>query len=359
MRANPTVIGAFVIGAVVLGVGGVLLFSGGGFFEEKNYYVMFFEDSVDGLVVGSPVKLEGVKIGEVVDVHVEWDQQAVAFRIPVTIEVVKGGGAQAYGGGELVLAQSSRDIARRLIEKGMRASLATESFITGQLAIVLGFHPDTEAKLVGGKDLPYPEVPTVRSGLSKVMQEIQEIPFKQIALDLQKTIQDIDKRVESEDVTRMINSVADTLEPYRKLGEKLDERIDPLVDNVEATSTEAKEMFRQATETVKSAGDDLHKVSESLDKAIADIDKLVLDVDAEVKPTAEETRKTLEGLRETLRNIDGAAKRVDLLLKDDSPTITELNGALAAFRDAARSIKALADTLQRQPESILRGKAGD
>jgi paraquat-inducible protein B len=357
MRANPTVIGAFVIGAIVLGVGGVLLFSGGEFFKEKNYYVMFFEDSLDGLVVGSPVKLEGVKIGEVVDVHVEWDVNTTSFRIPVTIEVVKGGKARAYGGGELVLAQSSKEIVRRLIEKGMRASLATESFITGQLAVVLGFHPDTEAKLVGGKGLPYPEVPTVRTGLSKVMQDLQEIPFKQIALDLQKTIQDIDKRVESEDVTRMINSIADTLEPYRELGKKLNDRIGPLVDNVEATSTEARETLRQATTTVKSVGDDLHKLSESLDKAAVDLDKLILDADAEVKPTAEETRRALESLRETLKGIDGAAKRVDLLLKDDSPTITELNGALAAFRDAARSIKTLADTLQRQPESILRGKA--
>jgi len=358
MRANPTVIGAFVVGAIILGVGGVLLFSSGTYFKEKNYFVLFFEDSVDGLTPGSPVKLEGVKIGEVADVHLEWDPQSTTFRIPVTVEVTQGQ-SQKFGGGELVLTGNVRERLKRLIDKGLRASLATESFITGQLAIECSFKPDTPARFVGGSDLHYPEVPTIRSGLSKVMQEIQEIPVKQIFLDIQKTIRDIDARVESEDVTRMLKGVPDTLDQYRDLGKRLNEKVGPLLDNVESTSSEARETFHQATATVKSVGDDVHDLTANLDKAIEDVRKLVADVDAEVKPTAEDLRDTMERLKETLRGIDGAAKRVDLLLRDDSPTITDLNGALKAFSDAARSIKALADTLQRQPESLIRGKAGD
>lgn len=355
MRANPTVIGAFVVGAVVLGVAGVLLFGGGELFVEKNYFVMFFEDSVDGLVAGSSVKLEGVKIGEVVDVHLEWDPDTMSLRIPVTCEVIAGR-SQKFGGGELVLTGDIRERLSKLIKKGLRASLATESFITGQLSIELGFYPDTPVRLIDGEALKYPEVPTMRSGLSKVMKELQEIPFKQIFLDVQKTIRDLDARIESEDVTRLINSVPDTLEPYRKLGDTLNQKVSPLIDNFESTSAQARTTLEHATAAIDTLKDDVHNLTGKLEDASARLTKLLDNVDAEVKPTADDLRKTMESLRETLKGIDGAAKRVDLLLRDDSPTIADLKHALVAFGDAARSIKALADTLQQQPESLLRGK---
>jgi len=357
MRANPTVIGAFVVGAIVLGVAGVLLFSGGEYFKEKNYFTLFFEDSVDGLTPGSPVKLEGVKIGEVVDVHLEWDPQNMDFRIPVTVEVVSGQ-SQKFGGGELVLQGDIHERVDKLIKRGLRASLATESFITGQLAIELSFQPETPARLVGGTELKYQEVPTVRSGIAKVMQEFQEIPFKQIFLDVQKTIRDIDARVTSDDVTQLIRSVPETLDPYRKLGETLGEKAGPLIDNIESTSNAARETLQHATTTVDSVKENLDQLTADLNNGIARVRKLVDDVDAEVQPTAEDVRRTLEELRTTLSGIDGAARRMDQLLKDDSPTVTDLRRALGAFSDAARSIKALADTLERQPESILRGKEG-
>jgi len=358
MRANPTVIGAFVVGAIVLGVAGVLLFGSGEYFATKRRYVMFFEDSVDGLVPGSPMKLQGVKVGEVVDVHVEWDPESASFRIPVTVETVAGR-ARRVGGGELVLtgSESEKEV-QRLIDKGLRASLATESFITGQLAITLEFHPDTPVRLVGG-DLPYPEVPTVRSGLSKVMQEFQEIPFKQIFLDAQKLIRDIDGRVQSEDLTRAIQSVPDTLDEYRQLGAELKEKVGPLVDNIEGTSSQARETLSQAKTTIAELGDDAGRLTKSLDAALDRVRQLVDDMDAEVKPTAEDLRETMKTLRATLARIEGAAERVDLLLRDDSPTVTDLKRALTEFADAARAIKSLAATLERQPESLLRGKKGD
>ena len=58
-RISPTVIGAFVVGAFVCIVAGVLLFGGGKFFREKLPYVLFFDSSVEGLHVGAPVIFRG------------------------------------------------------------------------------------------------------------------------------------------------------------------------------------------------------------------------------------------------------------------------------------------------------------
>src|SRR5215471_6891297 len=66
-KISPTVIGAFVIGAIVCLVAGVLLFGGGKFFKDKVPYVMFFDRSVEGLNVGAPVIFRGVQIGQVTE----------------------------------------------------------------------------------------------------------------------------------------------------------------------------------------------------------------------------------------------------------------------------------------------------
>jgi paraquat-inducible protein B len=57
-RANPAVIGGFVVGAVALIVIGVLLLGGGRFLAERRTYVLYFDDSVEGLSVGAPLNFK-------------------------------------------------------------------------------------------------------------------------------------------------------------------------------------------------------------------------------------------------------------------------------------------------------------
>src|SRR5215468_9262289 len=89
-KINPTTIGAFVVSAIVLAVGGVLLFGGGKFFQEKLPYVLFFDSSVEGLNVGAPVIFRGVQVGQVTAISAIADPQTYDVRIKVKIEIVRG-----------------------------------------------------------------------------------------------------------------------------------------------------------------------------------------------------------------------------------------------------------------------------
>ena len=86
-RANPKIVGGFVLAAIALLVGGALVFGSFSFFEVTRTAVVFFAGSVDGLTQGSAVLFRGVPIGRVVDVGIRYDRQTNTLAIPVIIEI--------------------------------------------------------------------------------------------------------------------------------------------------------------------------------------------------------------------------------------------------------------------------------
>src|SRR5262245_33026180 len=127
-KLNPTTIGAFVVSAVVLVVAGVLLFGGGKFFQEKVPYVLSFDSSVEGLNVGAPVIFRGVQVGQVMEIAAIADPQTFDVRIKVQIELVRG---VIKVGAEDQRFKDPRQAMQHLVQKGLRASLRMQSFVTG------------------------------------------------------------------------------------------------------------------------------------------------------------------------------------------------------------------------------------
>src|SRR5712691_12784957 len=88
-RANPVIIGSFVLGAVVLVVAAVMILGSGKLFTAMITCVMYFEGSIDGLHKGASVSLRGVKIGSVTAIKMQFDPTDLNIRIPVFVEFPK------------------------------------------------------------------------------------------------------------------------------------------------------------------------------------------------------------------------------------------------------------------------------
>ena len=88
-QVSPTLIGSFFLAALGLVIIAILMFGGDNYFKKHRQFVLFFhtENNLNGLNVGAPVKLEGVKIGEVKEVALLLDQKTLDVIKPVIIEL--------------------------------------------------------------------------------------------------------------------------------------------------------------------------------------------------------------------------------------------------------------------------------
>ena len=139
-RANPTVIGAFVVGALALAVAAVLLFGGGRFFTESREGIIYFRESIAGLDVGAPVRFSGVTVGSVTNVELLYRVEERAVSIPVFIELFPESLTFDEAG-------APRFDLKALVDAGMRAQLGLDNLVTSRLAINLVMAPNTRIQL--------------------------------------------------------------------------------------------------------------------------------------------------------------------------------------------------------------------
>jgi paraquat-inducible protein B len=173
-KVSPTLIGAFVVGALALVVIAVLMFGSGRFFRTTKDFVLYFDGSVNGLRVGAPVKFRGVEIGSVKNIllRLETDQKALRIPVIIELELEKFTSKGASGAG-----MEDPEASKQLIDSGLRGQLQMESFVTGLLFVGLDFFPDSPLKLVqteGGR-YQYPEIPTQPTPLQVAGSKVNEI----------------------------------------------------------------------------------------------------------------------------------------------------------------------------------------
>ena len=359
-KINPTTIGAFVVGAIVLLIAGVLLFGGGKFLQEKNSYVLFFDSTVEGLNVGAPVVFRGVQVGQVTAIAALADPQTYDIRIRVQIEIVRG---VVRVGEESQRFKDQTQAVERLIQKGARATLRMQSFVTGLLYVALDFFPDTPIRLLG-LDPTVPEVPTIPSDMDQLKSSVQQAMAELRKLPLETILNEV----------LVVLKRANTLLEAPEIKQALVALRDVMVDT--------RQLVADAQHQVGSLGPKLGGTAEIASKTLLDAQRLIRDVDGQVAPLAGGAKETLTSAKEALtaaRSALGQAQKSLVTLTEaatpvlkqadrtlagtaaltgpDSAVLNDLSRTLRALDEAARSIRALAGALERNPEMLIRGRS--
>jgi paraquat-inducible protein B len=248
--------------------------------REMLVFTLFFEESLRGLTVGSPVELNGVAIGEVKNILSGYDISSGRFRFPVDVALFPGR-LRALSREKMAdpTPAEQKDRIDKYIAEGLRAQMNTGSLLTGQMYISLGIFPSAApAKIDWTKNPPvFPTHPgtmvELQAMLMHISKKLESMPLDQIGADLRLAVQ-------------------------------------------------------------------------SLNRTLVGAEQLVKRMDKEVAPAA---KSALEDTRRLLSTADRT-------LASDAPLQQDLRTSLRDLSRAAQSLRELTELLERQPESLIRGK---
>jgi paraquat-inducible protein B len=222
---------------------------------EKRYFVLNFTGSVRGLTRGAPVEFRGIKIGEVVDVSLEFDSRKTSFEIPVLIEVeperITIVGKKPPPGANLLA---------KFVDQGLRAQLRTGSLLTGQLYVDLNFYPGAPARRVAyaGK---YPEIPTipapleaVTEKLTKFVERLDKLPLDQVLAELRSTVQSLNQAIGQTRalVSRFDAEVAPQAKATLEQAQKTLASVERLVSSDAPLNHDLQQALQELAETARS-----------------------------------------------------------------------------------------------------------
>ncbi len=319
-RANPRLIGMFVLGALVLLVAALAVAGGGRLFARSETFVMFFEDDVNGLQVGAPVTFRGVRIGSVTSVQIRYDTDAREITIPVLVQLEKRQSALAGSTGWESLEE--------LVARGLRAQLKLQSFVTGQVSIELDFDPTIKARFVGVVQ-NYPEIPTKRSSIS----------------EFRATLSDLITEIRKLPIDEILERVSD-----------VSANLSTLIIHVDYLVTDINNHVNASFEQVPALMSESRKLVADLDVAARDISKLTRDVNARVPGIGQGAVTAIAELDKTLKQAQSSLSSIEGTLGDRSALQFQMNQALTEITAAASAMRVLAEYLQENPGVLLSGK---
>ncbi len=365
-RANPAVIGGFIVGAVVLAIAAVMILGSGKFFTETITCVMYFDGAIQGLREGALVYFRGVRLGSVTSIKMQVDRQNLAIRIPVFVEFPKGPGSTM----QLLNTdpRTPQDALAALVERGLRAQLQTESLVTGQLFIQLDIHPaaslDDPTKEKTSDPITHlceiPTVPTtlqeVSNTVRQVLDKLAELPLEEMLHAIEGTLLGINRLVNASELQEAIHNMNVTFTEMQQLVRHADTHL----QHVAASATTALGSFTKlatdAQQLAQHADKQLGQMAASATTTLGHVSKLTQTVDTQALALTTSLVNTAAGALSALERMRETLTAAHQLITPNAPVGYELVKTLRELSEAARSLRVLADYLQRHPNAVVFGR---
>ena len=237
-------------------------------------YVLYFHETLRGLSVGAPVMYQGLPIGIVTAIGLEYDPDNNIAHPRVDIDVYpsrfmahvkKSSGMEKQLKskiGRLTFLQSA-------IDRGVRAQLRTSNVVTGQRFIALDLFPDAPRVKVDWTKSPI-ELPVIASGMqdlemkiNSILTKVEKMPLDDIAMDMKQILAKVDgflKKVDAETMPQFNK----TIEDLRRVLANVDDQIVGKEAPTQQQMREALQEITKAAQGVSALTDYLEKNPEAL-----------------------------------------------------------------------------------------------
>ena len=214
---------------------------------------------------------------------------------------------------------------KRLVEAGLRAQLALESLITGQLRVDLDFYPGTPVQLVRA-DEGLPEIPTIQSDLGQFRKELTGLKLQELAEAGQRTLTAVER-----------------------LSDHIDAEIGSLSVSIHGT-------LDAATLTLKDTDEAVRRVQAEASTALHDVHLLLVDANRQLDNRAGELSRTLISADRAVNQAEIFLKSLNSLTDSRSQFRSNLEAAVRDLSVTASSLRSFVEMVERNPNALLLGR---
>lgn len=296
---------------------------------------MRFDGSVFGLQVGAPVVFRGVRVGQVTAFGLA-PLSPGGVAVPVTAEFDRALLAELLGPEQ----RTPPSLVAELVGRGLVARLAMQSLLTGQLYVELDIDPARAVAALPALDPnTLPAIPTEPTRLQTLQAQLQGLDLAQTGQDLAVLARSARQLMAGPQPERALARTADAAQALERLAVRLERELGPL-------STSARQTLAGTQRTLQQVG---HGAQQVGDAATA-VQGQMRSVAQGILPLTEELRRTAEQLALGATTLREAAA-------GDSSLRLGADRALQDVSRAARALRELSETVERQPDLLLRGRA--
>jgi paraquat-inducible protein B len=329
----------------------VVVFGSGLFMQKKLYFETYFDGSVTGLTVGSPVELRGVRIGRV--------EKIVFVRDEYELEA-RPSEAPSYQQYVMVLCSVRRDNLpedsdeermvrlKVMVARGLRVRLSP-NLLTGQAYLEADYVDPLRFKVLDiGWKPRNPHVPsapgefeTLKDSVDKVLFRLQELDIDKLVVAVERVLTSLDTAIADARIPEISKEATDLLAVTRKQIKELE---------TAKISSAAQKLFASADVALADAN--VPALSHELENLIAELrdtnsnlQKLVASPEPIAGPIS---------LPEMVARLNRTLTRVDKLISTEKPQIEVI---LANFKEISDNVRELTENLKRHPSELLRSRA--
>ncbi len=325
-------IGAFVLTAIGLAVGAIIVFGAGAAFKDKVMAETYIDESVQGLEIGSPVKSRGVQIGRVEKIDFVYNhykgnaQDEEAYKhgrqILVRFSLIP----------EVFYSKSEADM-QHMIDDGLRIRLASAGLTGGMYLEVDFVDPKRNPAMKLAWQPANHYIPSAASTGTRLLENAERILAQ----------------IESMQLDKVAGEVKGFIETASKL----------LKDDIKPTIAEIHASIKDVPATVKK----LDHTIDAIDAVVAKIGGLV---EKDLAPAIANVNAATKELPKTIETVNAAVKEIPAAVAQVNRTLKRVDGLVEGRQDAIEDIlenlrlmstdlRELSGSIKRYPSSAILG----
>src|SRR5574341_165023 len=300
-KANYFKIGAFVIIGFAIAVIGIVVFGAGKFFRHKIMIETYFDQSVQGLNVGAPLKYQGVQVGNVKEIGFAFNYYPTSYTyVVVRAEIQQELVGERKSLGRIPTEEERVSRIKELIEKGFRLQMDSQGITGVAFLNMVQLDPNRFPPMKTDWQPEYLYIPSAPGTITQITEAIE---------NLTGTLETID--------------------------------IKGMTDKVNQILVNTNKLIEDAQ--IPAISQDIRGLLEALEGNSKKLDSIL---------ESQEVKQTLKNLSQTLENVNTASRKFN---RFSSTQREELDRILEDIRATTENLRELSDTAKKYPSWFIFG----